>query len=112
MAKSHNAQAAQAWTLRAQSLNEDTAQRQTLCSYVVQLLDVQWRLLRARVLLLVLAQLGHHAGWGERDVDEENNFDGRTTRAPYAVAQQHPSKRRMNDLRRIHAIDETRAQRS
>ena len=82
MAKSHNAQAAQAWTLRAQSLNEDTAQSQTLCSYVVQLLDVQWRLLRARVLLLVLAQLGHHAGWGERDVDEENNFDGRTTRAP------------------------------
>ena len=63
---------------------------------------------RARVLLLVLAQLGHHAGWGERDVDEENKFDGRTTRAPYAVAQQHPSKLKMNDNRRFHAIDESR----
>ena len=47
MAKSHTAQAAQAWTLRAQNLNEDTARSQTPCSYEVQLLDVNWGTLMA-----------------------------------------------------------------
>ena len=47
MARSHNAQAAQAWTLRAPSLNEDTARSQPPCSYEVQLLDVNWGTLMA-----------------------------------------------------------------